>query len=110
MKWRKLFDYRFIAGEDLEDKEVKLTIKEIRKEEVNTQAGKEMKPSIIFKETTKMVVMNKTNAKRLEIELGSNDIDDWIGKKITLYAEKINAFGQETLAVRVKKTSKALNP
>jgi sucrose-6-phosphate hydrolase SacC (GH32 family) len=110
MNFRKFFDYRFLSGEDFQkDQEVTLTIKDIRKEEVNTKGGKEQKPTIIFEQTEKMMVMNKTNAKRIAKLLSSNDTDDWKGKDITLYTESVSAFGAVVDAIRVKYERKSLN-
>lgn len=103
--WRKYYDYRFICGEELDGKEVVLTITGIDKEEVYspTNKGKEKKPALKFKETTKMLILNVTNARMISTVLGSPQIESWIGHRICLYPVAIQAFGTTTEAIRVKK-------
>ena len=108
MKWKKMYDYRFLAGEDF-DGDVTLTIKGVKKEEMYNGREKQNNPALSFEETTKMIVLNKTNARRIEKVTGSDETDDWIGKKITFTTERVSAFGTTTDAIRVKMDSKPLN-
>ena len=104
--WKKLHDYRFLSGEELQGKEITLTIREVKSEEIYSQEahGKELKHAVWFKETDKGIIVNATNAKAISKELGSPFIEDWIGKQITIYPARIRAFGTETEAIRVKTT------
>ena len=45
-----------------------------------------------FHEIEKPMVMNSTNIQLCEIACGSDDTDDWIGKKIVLYSEPNISF------------------
>lgn len=99
--WRKYYDYRFISGEDLIT-DATLTIKSIGIDEVKTQKGTEDKVVVAFIETDKMIVLNKTNAKTMTKLFSTPLIENWIGKKIVLTAEKVSAFGQTVSAVRIK--------
>lgn len=51
------------------------------------------------------MIVNSTNAKAITLAVGSPYIEDWTGKKITLYVAKIKAFGEQVDALRVKKES-----
>ncbi len=55
-----------------------------------------------FEGKDKQLVCNKTNASIIEEVLGSNDTDDWIGKKITLITRKVEFKGDLVPAIRVK--------
>ncbi len=49
----------------------------------------------------KALVCNKTNAKRIAMNHGSNT-DNWIGKQITLYVDIVDFQGEPTEAIRVR--------
>ena len=100
--WKKFFDYRFISGEDLLDKDATLTIKEIGIDEAFNGKTKEDVVCVSFEETDKMLVLNRTNAKHLTLMFGTPSVDNWIGNKITLTCQTVQAFGQSVLAVRIK--------
>jgi len=101
--WRKFHDYRYISGEDLLEGDVTLTIKEIGIDEVQNERGKEDKVVMAFKETKKMIVLNKTNSKQLTHLIGSPSVEKWVGYKVQLTCETVSAFGKQVLAVRIKK-------
>jgi len=103
--WRKYFDYRFIAAEELDGKEVNLTITTIEWDEVYSREDKKnvKKGSIKFKETPKKLVLNKTNAKKLTEIFGSGQVEDWVGKRVCLYPTSERSFGQQIDVIRVKK-------
>ena len=54
----------------------------------------------------KALVCNKTNAKRIAMNHGSNT-DQWIGKQITLYVDIVDFQGEPTEAIRVRPTRQA---
>jgi len=103
--WRKYYDYKFICAEELDSKEVILTITGIDKEEVYspTKREKEQRPALKFKETPKMVILNATNARSITTILGTPQVEQWVGKRICLYPVAIQAFGQNVEAIRIKK-------
>lgn len=63
-----------------------------KKEEAMVLSLKDQKPFIV----------NSTNAKNITKALGSPYVEDWVGKRITLYVAKIRAFGESVDALRVK--------
>lgn len=112
--YRKLFDPRFISAEDLDGREVTLTIAGVEKckdiHNMQTQKEEE-KPIIVFTETHKTgklagqpikMVLNITNAKKIA-ELYGRHFEQWVGKRITIYPVAIKAFKTTLDAIRVKK-------
>jgi len=74
-----------------------------------TDGSQETKPIVSFAGQDKQLILNKTNARRIESILGFDDSEDWIGKSITLITEKVDAFGKIQDAVRVKLNSTVFN-
>jgi hypothetical protein len=64
---------------------------------------KEMKYCLNFQGDVKPLSLNKTNGELIELNLGSGDFDNWIGKQIILYADPtIMCKGQRTGGIRVR--------
>ena len=99
--WKKNFDFRYLAGEDL-TKDVTLTIKSVVHDEVESQRGKDEVTAIQFEETPKLMALNKTNSRTISKVCGSPLVEYWIGRKITLTQQNITAFGSEHQVIRVK--------
>lgn len=63
----------------------------------------EMKWALMFDEAEKPLVLNQTNGQIISVIAGSDDFDDWIGKKIVLYNDPTIAFaGKVTGGIRVR--------
>ena len=65
---------------------------------------------IAYREFEKPMVFNATNMKRAAKALGSDDTDDWIGKKLVLYTDEEVEYAGETvggLRVRAVKRKQA---
>lgn len=111
MHFRVLFPSQYLAAHDLNGKDVVLTIRGLVVEELKTERGSEKKPVVYFVETQKKaerektdekrLVLNKTNAK-LIAEMYGSEVNDWSGKRITVYATSVSAFGKNTEAIRVR--------
>lgn len=99
--WKKLFDYRFIAGEDLQGKEVTVTIEAIEKDEAfNARTLKKEQVNVMrFVGKKKAIILNKVNSRTIEKLLGTSDYEDWIGKEITIYPQPDPNHGE---VIRVK--------
>ena len=98
-KWNNpnyLGSYAFQPGE-----EKTLTIKEVKREIVQNQNGKEECTVAHFVEDVKPLILNTTNCKTITKVWGTPYIEDWAGRKITLKVKKISAFGEMVDAVRV---------
>ena len=63
----------------------------------------EMKWCLEFEESSKPMVLNVTNMRLIESITGSDDTDDWIGKKVVLYDDpSIMYAGKVTGGIRVR--------
>lgn len=116
MNVRLLFPSRYLCAADLHDKDVHLTIAELKVEDLQVKGGdSERKPVLYFEETRakaekqgnpkkeKRLVLNKTNALQIAA-LHGTETDEWVGKRITLYATMCQAFGDTVDCIRVKDT------
>jgi hypothetical protein len=73
-------------------------------------AGEELKWCLSFAEVDKPLVLNSTNAQLCARICGSDDTDDWTGKKVVLYTDPNVSFqGKVTGGIRVR-APKAIKP
>jgi hypothetical protein len=104
------FPSRYLKAEDLEEGDLVVTISEAVYEEFSDPKTKrvEQKPVLHFQgKDTKPLVLNKTNWKTITQVLGSDETDDWTGKRIALYAVEVESFGEMVLGIRVRLKSPA---
>ena len=117
MHFKLLHPSRFLGSQDLNGKEVALTIRRVIVEDLPVSGGKtERKPIVYFVETKakaerdnteeKTLVLNRTNAKVIAKMYGP-EVNDWTGKRVTFYSTMVNAFGEEVEALRIRPTPPA---
>ena len=95
------FPSKYLKAGDLpEEGSQAFTIEAVRMEEIGRE--KEEKPVIYFKGEDKGLVCNKTNARTIAKSIGSEDMDDWIGKTINLWRAEVEFQGEMVEAIRVK--------
>lgn len=101
--WKQNFDYKFIGAYELQPGEEKtLTISKTGREEVaNTSGTKTLCFVAYFSESSKPMVLNKTNCKTISRLYGPL-IENWIGRRIIIKSEQVKAFGETVDALRVK--------
>lgn len=93
---------KYLKKEDCEPA-LLLTIRDVVREQVGMGDDLEDKWICYFEEKEKGVVLNSTNMRLIEMVTGSDDSDDWIGKKIVLYNEPNVSFaGKLTGGIRVR--------
>ena len=99
--WKKHVDFNYLAGEDLMDDVLTLTIKEVVKESAfNTRAKKNKDVAVLrFNEVSKGIILNLTNSRTITRILKTDKVDDWVGKKINFYGQPDKVHGR---VVRVK--------
>jgi len=104
--YKLMFPSKYIDAATLEGHDVVVEIESVRMETLEGEKGeKDTKPVVRLKGKKKLWVLNKTNAKIIA-RLYSNDVDGWIGKRITLYPTTCDAFGQHDIeCVRVRKAA-----
>lgn len=98
-----------LKASDLDGSECMLTIKgyTIQEfEETSTKSGETYmarKPEISFEGTDKTFICNKTNREAIAYVYGK-EMDDWIGKQITLYPTVVPFGDKNVEAIRVRVT------
>lgn len=100
MKISELFPSKYASAADLKGGRPTLTIARLVIESLKSDRGDEDKPVLYFKGATKGLVLNKTNG-LIIAGLYGDETDGWIGKRITLYATRVKAFGKMADAIRV---------
>jgi len=104
--WKKNNDSRYISGEDLKaglkglKSEMNVTIERFEDAETFDQSTQKklVKTGFFLREIGgaelyKPVILNNTNAKFCSKEFGSEFMEHWIGKPLTLYAMPDKRFG-----------------
>ena len=101
--WKKTTNPNYIGSWDFEDgKDLIVQVKDIKREMIQSQQGKEEKMVMYFENGVKPLILNKTNMKATEKATGTPMLDEWIGKKLQLYVAAVSAFGEMTMAVRIR--------
>lgn len=99
----EMIESKYLKQSDIED-EREFTIKKIGKGNVAREDEPEdMKWMVAFEETKKPMVLNSTNIQLMAKACGSEDTEDWIGKKVTIYVDHNVSFGGKLVGgLRVK--------
>lgn len=102
--FRKYMDKNYLGSWDVPDGEdLVLTIDHAEQNDVKNERGSERKLTLHFAERDyKPMILNTTNAKAIGKAYGSNKVEDWEGKRISIYTAKVTAFGGTTDALRVR--------
>lgn len=101
MKTSEAFPSDYLKASDLNGQAVTVTIASAELVEFGKNNDKESKLLIKFVGKKRGLICNKTNAKTIEKVCGSDDTDDWIGKRITIEPREVE-FGSEMVwAIRV---------
>lgn len=102
--FRKYMDKNYLGSWDVPDGEdLVLTIDHTEQNDVKNERGSERKLTLHFAERDyKPMILNTTNAKAIGKAYGSNKVEDWEGKRISIYTAKVTAFGGTTDALRVR--------
>jgi hypothetical protein len=89
---------RWLKVADLPDKNAIYTISDVSAEQV----GEDQKQKLVlkFKESTKDMILNKTNGSTLTDLYGANP-NDWITKRISLFTEPVTYRGKVIMAIRI---------
>lgn len=96
-----------LKAADLEGSEWTLTIKSYEAkefEQTDNKTGRkynQTKPILSFHETEKTLVANKTNLNSIAYAYGK-EMDDWIGKQVTLFPTMVEFGGNMVEAIRVR--------
>lgn len=103
--WKKLMNPDYLGGYALAPgQDLIATIKSVGNEEVTGTDGKKEICSVIhFAENDiKPMILNATNNKTIAKLFKTPYIEQWCGRKIQIYTEKVKAFGEIWDALRVR--------
>lgn len=103
MNINELSESKYLKKEDVQPPLI-VTVSGLSKENLAKDGETpEMKPILHFSEAVKPMVLNMTNAKLIAMVTGSEETDDWIGKKVTLWNDPTVSFGEKmTGGIRVQ--------
>jgi hypothetical protein len=97
MKTSEAFPSNYLKAADLNGRSVRVVIDSVTVEKI----GDDRKPVLHFVGKEKTLVLNKTNSNRIEEATNTDEMDDWAGWTITLYACKVDFQGKRVDAIRV---------
>lgn len=103
--WKKLHNPDYIGAYALEPgKDLIVTIKSVKNEIVQGPDGKKEECMVMtfVEKDVKPMIVNATNAKTIEKLYKTPYIEEWQGRKIQLYVDKIKAFGEQVEALRIR--------
>jgi len=93
---------KYLSASDIpEDGDLVLTIKSVAVETVGQGEKAESKPIVYFEELKKGLLCNKTNKETIK-GLYTRETDNWIGKKIALFAAEVDYQGKQVMGIRVR--------
>jgi hypothetical protein len=111
---RKLGQYfigQFFKASDFPSPRL-LTIAAVDEQEIGQKREKRL--IVKFEGEEQSLVVNKTNALSIAEITGTDDVDEWIGAKIVLYAAKTDFAGRQVDCIRVRaprnQSAKPTNP
>src|ERR1035437_1443317 len=101
--WKNFLDKDYLGSHNLEEgEEMLLTItKFVGEEKVKTADGDKVKIVLYFAENVPKMILNITNGTTLANLYGLHP-DNWIGKKILVFATPVKAFGKVQDALRIR--------
>lgn len=107
----EMIESKYLKQSDIED-ETEVTIAKVGQINVAREDQEpEMKWAIRFSELKKPMVLNSTNIQLLAKACDSEDSDDWIGKKVVIYADPNVSYGGKLVGgLRVKLPAKQAKP
>lgn len=105
--WQKAFDYNYLGTYiiPLDKQQIDVVIKKITDASDAKVQGKTKKVRLIyFNEFEKPMILNKVNSGILDWNFGVRNVEHWIGRKATLFADPdVDAFGVKVEGLRFVK-------
>lgn len=101
MKISRSFPSKYLKADDIgKSRRIRVIVKGVTMENVGMDGKDETKPIVYFNGAQKGLVLNKTNAGRIAAVYG-DETDEWIGKEVLLYVEKVPFQNQMVDSIRV---------
>lgn len=93
----------FLKQEDLEDQDWVVTIKNVTKDQIKNSDGTTKEKFVLHFNECKPLVLNKTNMTTLINLFHTNESEEWVGKKVTLFVKSDVEFGGKLVsAIRIR--------
>lgn len=105
MKVSEAFPSKYLSAADLNDSNLRLTMKHVELEKI----GDDTKPVLYFRGQTKGLALNKTNSKAIA-EVYGDEMDDWNGQELILFPVVTDFQGKPVDAIRVRAPQPKDNP
>ena len=107
--WKKLVNPDYIGAYSLEDgKDLTVTILDVKREMITGDAGRKEECTVAQLKGQKPMILNRTNCKTIAAIHKTPYIENWKGKKITLYITTTKLKGEEVECLRIRSISPAL--
>ena len=101
--WKKLVNPDYLGSYSLDGgRDKTVTIKSVKNEMITGADGKKEECTVAYLQNEKPMILNRTNCKAISKIYDTPFIEDWAGKKITLYIAKVKAFGEVVDALRIR--------
>ncbi len=98
-----MFPSDYLSAIEFKGKDVTLTITNITREELHTNANETKLCWVFaFKETKKRFILSAKANEQSLARLYGTQAKEWIGKQITLYPTKCKAFGETVDCIRIR--------
>lgn len=100
--WKKLVNPEYIGAYALEGSDLTVSIDRVVRELVTGDGGKKEECTVAYLTNQKPLILNRTNSKIITKLYNSPYIEDWAGKKITLYPTVTKVAGEMVECLRIR--------
>lgn len=100
--WKKLVNLDYIGAYSLNGKDLTVEITGVSVKRVKGEGGKEEDCTVAALKGQKPFIINRTNAKTISKLYDTPYIEDWVGKKITLFPTTTRVAGETVECLRVR--------
>lgn len=108
--WKRLVNPDYLGAYSLDPgQDLTVTIREVKREIITGMNGKKEECTVVyFNDQPKPMILNRTNSKTINKIYGTPFIEEWAGKKITLYASTTKLAGEEVECLRIRQHTPSL--
>lgn len=99
------FPSKFLKVADLAGKEINVTIADCHVDAIGPE--KQQRPVLSFIGVKKSLVLNQVNSRKIVMLLGSEETDNWQGKKICLVPSQTEYRGEVVPCIRIQAAKNA---
>ena len=100
--WKKMIGANYLGSWDLDGKDMIVRITDVKNEMVQNGQRREEKTVVYLDGGLNPWILNKTNAKSIAKALGTDFVDEWVGRKVQLYTDKVASPEGIVDAIRVR--------